>query len=195
MTDTVALVLGGSLNVFAEYTAALKLCAAAGLPWKIFACNDMIEAFPGAMDYGCTLHPDKLPGWLSRRAAAGLPAPPVIWAHRHFANVDQWTRDWSGSVGLFAVKVAREEQFKKIICCGVPMEIHNDHFKRKVPWVAALGFRRGWSAHAQELRRYTRSMSGWTKELFGAPTIEWLASDIIDLHPQPKSSRNYSLRA
>ena len=194
MTKTVALILGGSEDVFTEYVEALKLCAAAGTPYTIFACNAMIEAFPGPLDNGVTLHPDELSMWLSRRATAGFSPPKVMWAHRGFANVDQWSRDWLGSVGLFAIKIAREEQFRKIICCGCPMNEGANHFKRKVPWTAALGFRRGWNEHRRELTPFVRSMSGWTKEMFGPPTVEWLLSEIPD--PKPlRSSRNYHMRA
>lgn len=195
MIDTVAIVVGGSNDVLAEYVAALKLCAAAGLPWKVFVCNAMIEDFPGVIDNGVTLHPDELMGWLSRRAAAGRAPPVIMWAHRAFANVDQWTRDWLGSVGLFAIKVAREEQYRKIICCGVPMDPDAQHFKRKRKWVNAHGFRRAWHAHAQELGPFVRSMSGWTRDTFGAPTVEWLLSDIPDPHPMSRSSRNYHMKA
>ena len=195
MTDTVALILGGSNEVFSEYVEALKLCATAGTPWKIFACNDMLEAFPGVIDNGVTLHPEKLVTWLSRRTAAGLAPPVVMWAHRHFTCVDQWSRDWGGSVGLFAVKLAREEQFRKIICCGVPMDTDAQHFKRKIPWTSANAFRRGWLAHARELRPFVKSMSGWTKNLLGPPTLEWLLSEIPDPHPPTRQRRNYSSRA
>jgi hypothetical protein len=191
MTDTVALVLGGSNEVFTEYVEALKLCAAAGMPWKVFACNDMLEDFPDLLENGVTLHPEKLPGWLSRREAAGRARPTTVWGHRGFANIDQWTRDWQGSVGLFAVKIAREERFRKIICCGVPMDIEANHFKRKTKWVAALGFRRGWTAHRRELAPFVRSMSGWTKFLLGPPTIEWLLSEIPDPNPPRTFRRDY----
>jgi hypothetical protein len=195
MTDTVALVIGGGNDPLAEYVAALKLCAAAGLPWKVFVCNTMIEDFPTAIDHGVTLHPDNLVGWLSRREAAGRARPAVLWAHRGYANVDQWTRDWLGSVGLFAVKIAREEQYRKIICCGVPMEPEGLHFKRQIPWVNAHGFRRSWLSHIRELAPFVRSMSGWTQEILGAPTLEWLRSDIPDPRPPSRSSRNYHMKA
>jgi hypothetical protein len=180
MTDTVALILGGSAEVFTEYVEALKLCAAAG----------MIEDFPDLLENGVTLHPEKLLGWLSRREAAGRARPAIMWAHRGFADVNQWTRDWSGSVGLFAVKIAREEQFRKIICCGIPMTIEAGHFKRKTKWVAAGGFQRGWNSHERELLPFVRSMSGWTKEKFGPPTIEWLLSEIPDPNPPRKLRRD-----
>ena len=195
MTDTVALVIGGSNDVLAEYVEAMKLCAAAGVPWKVFVCNSMIEDFPGVIDNGVTLHPDELVGWLSRRATAKRANPVVMWAHRGFANVDQWSRDWTGSVGLFAVKVAREEQYRKIIGCGVPMVMEAGHFKRKKTWTSALGFRRGWLAHSREIRPFFRSMSGWTRDTFGPPTIEWLLSEIPDPNPPTRQSRNYHMRA
>src|ERR1035437_9772356 len=113
--DKVALIIGGGGDPLAEYMAALKLCAAAGKQWEVFACNDMIEDFPNPIDHAITLHPEKLVTWLTRRRAKGLPAPGDTWAHTQYSHVDQWTRDWTGSVGLLGVKIAREEGFTKII--------------------------------------------------------------------------------
>lgn len=182
-TQDIAIVMCGGGDPFAEYEAARALCERAGKHASIFAGNDMIERFPHHIDHALTLHPEKLQLWLPRRRAAGYNDPPKVWAHRNYeTDVTHWTRDWSGSTGLFCVKVARENGFVHIILCGVPMTVEADHFVRKIPWNAALGFRRGWNARLHELRPYVRSTAGWTYEKFGAPTEEWLKDEVVDRH-------------
>lgn len=174
----VALIFGGSEKVYEEYAAALALCQSAGVPTKSFVTNSALEVFPGEIDYGVTLHPEKLGGWLSKRMAAGLPAPKVVWGHRPATNVQKHTRDWGGSVSMFAVKVARQEAFVKIILCGCPMTVEDGHFLRHERWNAATAFQRGWRERGDKLGRpCIRSMSGWTLQQFGAPTDEWLKSN------------------
>ena len=185
-----AVVMCGGGDPFAEYALAKDLCAKAysvlSTPARtvtIFAGNDMIEKFPEYVENAVTLHPDKLKLWLSGRRAAGLNEPEKVWAHRNYEGaVTHWTRDWSGSTGLFCVKVARELGFVHIILCGVHMTVEGNHFVREQPWNAALNFRRGWTAHMKELKPYVRSYGGWTREHLGEPTEEWLQSELIDHH-------------
>jgi len=174
---------GGGGDPFAEWELAKAMCERAGKSFTIFAGNDMIECFPDRIEHAITLHPDKLQIWLPRRKAAGFNDPPKVWAHRNYEGaVTNWTRDWSGSTGLFCIKIARENGFVHIITCGVHMNVESNHFVRKQPWSAALGFRRGWIAYGPQLKPYLRSMGGWTQEQFGAPTEEWLRTDIEDKH-------------
>lgn len=182
-TQDVAIVMCGGGDPFAEWELAKAMCERAGKSYSIFAGNDMIEHFPENIDHAITLHPDKLQLWLPRRKAAGFNDPPKIWAHRNYEGaVTHWTRDWSGSTGLFCIKIARENGFVHIITCGVHMNVESNHFVRKQPWNAALGFRRGWVAYGPQLKPYLRSMGGWTQTEFGAPTEEWLRADIEDQH-------------
>lgn len=182
-TQDVAVVMGGGGEPFREWELAKELCERAGKTVSIFAGNDMIEKFPGHIDHAVSLHPDKFKLWLHGRKAAGFNDPPKTWAHRNYESVvSHWTRDWSGSTGLFCVKIARENGFVHIITCGVHMTVEGNHFVRNMPWNAAHGFRRGWTARTPELRPYLRSMGGWTQQEFGAPTEEWLRTDIVDQH-------------
>lgn len=182
-TQDTAIVMCGGGDPFAEYALALELCARAKRKATIFAGNDMIEKFPGDIVHAVTLHPDKLQLWLPRRTKAGYNAPEKVWAHRNYeTNVTHWTRDWSGSTGLFCVKIARENGFTHIITCGVHMTVEGKHFVRGQPWNAADGFRRGWTARLRELKPYVRSFGGWTREQLGEPTEEWLRQDIADEH-------------
>ncbi len=174
----VALIFGGAEKVFEEYAAALAMCQSVGIPVKTFVTNSALEVFPGEIDYGCTLHPEKLGKWLSGRKALGHPDPKAIWAHRPATNVHRHTRDWGGSVSMFALKVARQEGFVKNILCGCPMTTEDGHFLRHERWNAAIAFQRGWRERGDKLGRpCIRSMSGWTMQTFGAPTEEWLKSN------------------
>lgn len=176
----IAIVLCGGGDPTEELSRALLLCG--DKPYTIFAGNDQIAEYPGPIEHGVTLHPPKLEMWISQRKSRGYPDVGTIWSHRPGVLIDRYTRDWQGSTGLISVKIARELGFTHVLLCGVPMTTEGDHFLRKAPWKAAYGFRRGWTAHMREIRKYVRSFSGWTKELLGAPTAEWCASDIVDEH-------------
>lgn len=179
----VAICVGGGNDPLAEYAEAVAMCNAAGKSYVNFVCNDSISCFPGILDHACTLHPDKWQTWRNNRERAGLTAAVRVWAHRPYTNITNWTKDWQGSSGLFMVKIARELGYTHIILCGIPMTIEGEHFARNQRWNAAPGFQRGWLRVRAALRPFVRSMSGWTKEYFGAPDAEWIAADIPDPHP------------
>jgi hypothetical protein len=182
-TQDAAVVMCGGGDPFAEYAQAKALCARAERTVTIFAGNDMIEKFPEDITHAVSLHPDKLSIWLPRRRAAGFNQPEKVWSHRNYEGaVTNWTRDWSGSTGLFCVKIARELGFVHILLCGVPMTIEGKHFVRNQPWPHAVEFRRGWESRIPELKPYVRSYGGWTQEQLGAPTEDWLRSDLVDQH-------------
>lgn len=179
MMDEVALIFGGAVGVAEEYKAAKELCTSLGLTTRVFVCNSAIGEFPEHIDFGVTLHPESLHKWTSLRDVRGYPKVTNIWAHRPEKNITRYTRDWGGSCSLMAVKAARMEGFKKIILCGCPMTVQAKHFLRGVDWNPALAFRRGWNSHKREIPpQCVRSMSGWTKEQFGAPDAEWLQSTL-----------------
>lgn len=192
-TQDVAIIMGGGGDPFAEWSLAKAMCERAGKHASIFAGNDMIEFFPEDIDHAITLHPDKLMLWLPRRKAAGFNDPPKVWAHSAYeGSVTHWTRDWSGSTGLFGVKVARENGFVHVVLCGVHMNVDSNHFVRGQPWDASTNFRKGWVPRLDELRPYVRSFDGWTREELGAPTEDWLRTDIEDVH---RNIRNVGLKA
>ena len=167
-----ALVVGGASCVLDDVAAARALLG--DRPHSVLVTNDMIADFP-AYDVAVTLHPDKLPMWLDRRAASPWPKPTVIWAHRKASSlVTHATPDWAGSVSLFAAKVALETGHDRVIVCGAPLTV-SKHYRRQTHWTAAIGFRKGWQAHLGDIRERVRSMSGWTGELLGMPTRDWLA--------------------
>lgn len=168
---SLALILGGAGCVWADAVGALKLAR----PDLVLAANDMIALWPGPLDCVGSLHPDNLPGWLAARRAAGLPQPGEVWSYRAAAGVTRITQDWRGSSGLFILKVALfERRCAGAILAGVPMD-RTEHFVRRgKPWGDAHAFYPGWNDHKRDVEKRMRSMSGWTRHIFGAPTAEWL---------------------
>ena len=94
----------------------------------------------------------------------------------------RWNRpNGGGSSSLFAVKIARELGYDRIVLAGVPLEgqttIVDVDGTEIVEEPSHLGFgvyRGGWLKVLDEIRNNVRSMSGWTRETFGEPTAEWL---------------------
>lgn len=174
----VAVVIGGSERVWDDFRVASLFCSENGLEPEYYATNDMIEHFHLPC-VACTLHPDKLRQWLPARANAGHPAPIAVWSHdggskRNYPLVTNQLRDWGGSVGLFAYQVARERGHDRVILCGVPMTTEK-HFLRKSAWSACSVFLKSWTARHHEMHPHVRSTSGgYTEELFGRPTPEWV---------------------
>lgn len=184
-----AIVLCGGGDPLAEFARIFEMCRDARRDFIVLAGNDMIGKYPLRIDHAVSLHPDKLSLWLGERLTAGYEAAPRVWSHRPFTGVTDWTRDWQGSTGLTCVKIARELGHTHVVLCGVHMTVEGNHFIRQKPWHAAHGFRRGWLGRIPELTPYVRSFGGWTREQFGEPTVEWLATDIMDMNAYPVPAR------
>lgn len=167
----IAIIVGGAQSVAEEFVAAHDVLA--GREAVYFVINDQIAEFAHSA-IGVTLHPDRLPSWLRQRVNKQYPPLSRIWCHREALWVTDTAGDWLGSSGLFAVKIALECGFDRIILCGVPMSASAGHFVRKHYWTACRFFRLPWIEHRAELAPNVRSMSGWTRELFGLPTTDWL---------------------
>ena len=91
------LILGGAECVFDDAEAALKLFE----PDIIIAVNDIVLTWKGRIDILVTLHPEKF-------AAKAIAAHPgiVVWSHQLKSDAHRMIKDWGGSSGLLAVKVA-----------------------------------------------------------------------------------------
>ncbi len=171
-----ALIIGGSQKVMEEAAFALTLFT----PDATFVVNDMIPKWPDAT-YICSVHPDKLSNWIEQRVKAGHKKTVEVWSHRRvsvafkaYHDITHITNDWNGSSGLFAVRVALLKKFDRIVCAGIPMSSEAGHIIRKRHWPAVVAFRDGWTNHIKELKPFVRSCSGWTRELLGYPTKNWI---------------------
>lgn len=179
----IALILGCGECVWDDAKRALSLCT----PDAIFAVKDMMVRWPLRIDYGITLHPDRTDQYLRDRKLRGYKLGFEIWAHRQFGSQFQHKtmNDWSGSSGLFAVKVAREQGFVSLLA-GVPMDAQYGHITRKEAWGAANLFRNGWNHRQKELAPIVRSVSGWTMETFGKPDQKWIEQNGGSSEPDHK---------
>ncbi len=167
----VALVLGGAACVVADFEAALDLGEFAG----VVGCNHIGIHWPGRLDAWCSLHADRLKRpWVAGRARRGLPPHKALLGmgdtDHHFPGQTE-----PGSSGLFALKVALVDLgFDRAVLCGVPLSPDAAHFDDPRSWNAAGQYHPGWRQALPQIAVRVRSMSGWTAELLGHPTPEWI---------------------
>lgn len=175
----IALVLGGAATLAADLQAARRLVCPTEC--VIVACNDAGFEWPGRLDHWATLHPEELAHRIRVRAERGYPDGFETWTRPYPAGMKERERlvDHTldgyddGSSGLLALGVALHVGCHAILC-GVPMD-PVEHFNRDGEWSVAEKYRVGWEPLASDRRaRIVRSMSGWTREVFGAPTHEWV---------------------
>lgn len=170
-------VLGGANCQEADVAAAREL----GEPDLVVACNHAGRDTP-RVDHWGSLHPALFPMWIEARAQKGLPPITSFWTTKSKEQVEgiklQRLQGWGGSSGLFVTEVALKVggPDPRVILCGIPLlpqYAHYDDPKQK-RWNEASLYRPVWTRHRKELLPFVRSMTGWTKELLGAPTKEWI---------------------
>lgn len=172
-----ALLLGDARCVHDDAAAALAMFS----PDAVGATNNIGIHWPGRVDYWFTLHPLKCPDWpgivdAMRQRETSRRNHPQTWAHKNAAGIDRHTPDWAGSTGLLGVKALLEEGFDRIVLAGIPMTAEQSHYYSPKPWSSAPSFRKGWVRYQKQIAPFVKSMSGWTMELLGAPTAEWLGT-------------------
>lgn len=170
----IAIVLGGAETVWEDF-------AALGMDGCVFAVNAAIPAHTGRIEHACTLHAENLGRWCRDRERAGRNMDFDRWTHKAKTGCGPVNvrSDWGGSSGLFAVKIARELGFERIVLCGVPMDARL-HFDRPGEWPDCHHYRRHWLRMKDEISPFVRSMSGWTRELLGSPDDAWLGRAVAD---------------
>lgn len=149
---------------------------------------DAAEKYQGKYDYCVSLEPFDLPQFKLRRQSIGGNTnykafscePYGEWVDQVYPDLagpslldlvppkqyDEKYRKvqcYSGSSSLFGVKVGIKLGYSKIVLCGCPLD--SGHYK---------DFQVGWLFVADLLQGRVKSMSGWTRHLFGEPTEVWL---------------------
>lgn len=179
------IIIGGGNTVWDDIAEARKL----GTYQAVIAVNDIGAEYPGHIDIWASLHPEKLPKWTADRHAKGFAPAGMYAAHNGNTNDGRLGRfqpdyktdyRWpemgsSGSSGLFAVKVALEQGYNRVVLCGVPMRAEAAHFFEARQWSEVKAFTEAWKLARHRYADNTRSMSGWTAEILGKPSKEWLA--------------------
>lgn len=136
---------------------------------------DCADRYLGRIDHAVSYHPREfkayekdnkiMPGFYERRQAAGGNLD--YQTHTH-SRPELGHRVWpyfspSGSSAMLGVEVALGLGYDKIIVCGCPLT--DKGYAR---------FQKGWDARLDKIKDKVRAMSGYPRQLLGAPTEEWL---------------------
>lgn len=128
--------------------------------------NSMKHCDQLTIKYFATYHPEDIPKNLDKTYQ-------VICHKHHQGLVDivkpiDLQKEASGSSALLGALVGIELGYKKIVLCGCPLEGKNP---KGHPYEV---FQKGWKEKENVVNEKVRSMSGWTKQFLGKPTIDWL---------------------
>lgn len=180
--DDCALILGGARTVWYDVLCLEELI---GRRWPgiVVATNDAAVYWPRRLDHLATAHPEKVPGWIQEREELhGIAKEYTTWGRRNPELIDALIEPpWGGgSSAWFALWVARlAAEARVVVLCGCPLD-ESPHFHDRAFAAGRAfrpdGFRGAWERFAQEHGPddWVRSMSGWTRQLLGAPTRPWL---------------------
>lgn len=132
---------------------------------------DAVDKYKMPIRYVATYHPAEIDEIRKRREDFGGNTDYEVISHEARSNVHLCIVDWwkpSGSSALLGVQAALHLGYHRIILCGCPLTGKNE--KNGSYEV----FRKGWEVHREKFKNSVRSMSGWTCELLGLPTEEWI---------------------
>lgn len=171
------LVLGSAACLWDDIEVALR----AGEYDAVIAAKLAGVAWPGALHSWVSLHPEWMADYRQRREARGYPAPREVVANRDGPGVDRvvdpkWPeqRERSGASGMFAVKVALEAGFDRVVLAGIPMSSQVGRIDGRKAWPSANTYRAAVLLAKHHMLGKVRSASGWTAEIFGKPDPAWL---------------------
>ena len=172
----VALILGGADCLRADVDAALALFA----PDLIVATNNAGVDYEGRVDHWVTFHPDKMGEWVRARKKAGRPDAGTLWKPNHRNSPTglemRAISSYGGSSGLLACLVVVNALSARGVLAGCPMQVERSHYwdPKKRPWPEAPAYWNAWKSTYPRIKDGIRSMSGKTRELLGAPTLDWI---------------------
>lgn len=165
-------ILASAWNVWDDWHR-FKAVSGKAYSWDIMVINDMGLYFPGRFTHWISLHPSNFSLYRQYcikncHTHSREPAP--------FVDYAWYIYNRSGSGGMFALKVATLMGYNKIILCGMPLTNGKrffDQYNMQHSFDCST-IRDPWKEQKDIFEEFTRSMSGYTKELFGEPTKEWL---------------------
>lgn len=183
------LVIGRARAVWDEVKAAKAMTTFD----KVVAVNVAGQDYPETIDYWVSFHPNFFEIWIPKRLKKGFPYSTQmteLWSGtingrkltaRHTKEFVRHANYAGGSSGLLATRIARDvAKGTKIVLCGIPME-NTPRYDDSSAWREAKVYHGAWLEIKPVLAPYVRSMSGWTREQFGAPTKEWL-ENVVEEH-------------
>ena len=191
-----ALIIGGGACVWDDLDALEAMVGR----WRgpVFAVNDAAcrrdvngRCWTRKIDHFCTLHAEKVARWKQERRKLVLSLGRSTewdyfetWSCTKRTPVDHhFSGNTKGSSGLYAVSVAFHLGHPRVVLCGVPMDNRRNAFRDETEWKAYRRYTDAWVDRARNARPEfvdrIRSMSGWTREKFGAPTPEWIRGEAM----------------
>lgn len=174
-----AIVLGSSAAALSEFEEARTWLTERGLDLHAICVNNAIRVCPVKPHAFCTVISSQTAEY---RFLRGVDTSGVLMFARR-ASSDYPFKvvklKWQGTSGLYAVQIALEELgFDGVILAGVPIDAAggaNDPESLMADAERVARYRPEWLKALPEIGVRVRSLSGWTRELLGAPTSEWLA--------------------
>jgi hypothetical protein len=140
--------------------------------YDILAVNESCDRYPHPIRYMATYHPEFIVKRVAdkRREAGGNMDYRVI-AHKAFEGVDTIIKDWwrpSGSSSLLGIQAALMVLgYGRVILCGCPLEGPDRAGKPNL----YEPYRKGYEARKKEMQGRVKSMSGWTRDFLGSPSL------------------------
>lgn len=148
----------------------------------VIACNRVGTELP-RLDHWVTFHPENFEEWESQRVANGHPAEYVKWSRTMpdgkeiVGDPDHFIEAWQGpdsngaSSGGLAAQLGEQlvAEGGEVVLVGITMDKRR-HYYTERPWEAFDVYQGALVANRHRFRR-VRSMRGWTRDLFGAPSF------------------------
>jgi len=180
-----ALVIGCAGHVMRDLAIAREL----GDYAKTYCVKYAGVHWPGDNFVWCTLHPEFMDKYEGERRLLGLsskyeivaPLEGELGSHAKKGRIKRrvsyrWPgMNASASSGIYGAKVAIDDGFQRVVLVGVPLTEDGGHFVRKKPWAFRDSFMAGFKLALPHIKGKVRSVSGYTKEVLGEPTPEWIA--------------------
>lgn len=184
-----ALVVGCAGNVWDDVQRAQDL----GLFDAVYCVKLAGVHWRGGNFVWATLHPEFMDDYEKQRRQLGLhggyeivaPLVNEVGMHGKQGNIARRISyrypgmNASASSGGFAAKVALEDGFDRVVLAGVPMRHDDNHFTRGKPWLQRDSFTDGFEKSVPHFAGRVRSMSGWTAEILGVPSPDWLNGETL----------------
>jgi hypothetical protein len=134
------------------------------------------------INHWVSFHAELFPQWISKRRVKGFSDAGQLWTSSRGRRMDKWERELGiryvdnngGSSGMVAVDVALKMGYQKMILVGIPLEAEKGHYDQPGSWDEATHHRKPWEELDPAISVRIKSVSGWTRELLGAPTKEWV---------------------
>lgn len=132
---------------------------------------DAVDKYLWSLKYVATNHQEDIPAIRQRRLEAhgNLDYQLISFNPGPGVDIVQPLGPVSGSSAILGALAGITLGYTKIVLCGCPLTGNAPEGNPYEP------FRPGWIAQYLAVKGKVKSMSGWTQELLGEPTEEWLS--------------------